>query len=316
MTPAEQLRTQRTGITGELQPKPEGTTIGPPMTGVKAVATKATDKPEDYEFGEFAKKMDPLFQFTTEWVNARAFGLPKILTKLATGEGTPEPLSTAGSLAGGFGGLSGMTGWNYPKWLPLSTSVPISKTGAPFEVAARAAQRILRKPAETNAGKILQSVAKSVLTLAFGEAAVSSRGENAKEILINKIKATGSGGITGAVFGGTNLAKFSSRFPVLSWVVRAGMSSAVLDAMNGQTPWDARPLMQKAYDYGLNIVFTRHAMSPKDMERLTGQEGMGTVREATRPGGVVGRTGGCAEDHYRDAHHEGRECPRSRCDTQ
>ena len=46
------------------------------------------------------------------------------------------------------------------------------------------------------------------------------------------------------------------------------MSSAVLDAMNGQTPWDSRPMMQKAYDYGLNIVFTRHATNPKDMARF------------------------------------------------
>ena len=246
--------------------KPKEPTIGPMTAKEKATVESGKffpmperkyPKAEELEYGKLEQLLDIPGQFLTQWANMRLFGLPKALVK---GE-MPAPKSPLAEVAGGAGALYGLA--NFPV-----KGLALGKGYAPFEVTGKLGQALLKKPAKTLSGKIAQNIIKNVATLGLGMGAVEWQGKDPVEVLENKARATGGGALTGFVFGGTQFANFTNASPLLNHILRFGMTSAILDQAHGTAPLDERHLFDKAFDYGLNWIFTREGVSPKEFGSL------------------------------------------------
>jgi Ca2+-binding EF-hand superfamily protein len=249
-----------------------GATIGPPSGGGRELTEAEIAKPkakyiptDQLEYGWLEKIIDVPGQALTRGVNSFLFGLPELATRKIAGEELPSPKTPVGKLAGAGGQLGGMI-------------------KGPFAVTGKLIS--FGKPAASMAGKVFQSLLKKATTLGAASAASEWSGDNVKDVVVNKLKAGAGGAATGAVFGisdFTNLAKF----PITSWILRFGMSSASLDAINGESPWDDRDLLDKAYSYGLNAYFTRIGISPKTYNTII-EEGK-RINESIKKDGITYR---------------------------
>lgn len=203
-------------------------------------------------------------QFLTQAANNFLFGIPGLLHQKISGEQLPPPRTELAGFAGGIGGLVGIIGprqavSQIPKiGQRLARGLPGMKGVAPFEVMGKVTRKIFGPSAKTLVGRFIQNTMQSTAMLGLANMAVTWEGKDVEEIVANKLDAMASGAATGAVFGATPWLSISSNFPRLSNLLRIGIGSAVIDTIHGQHPFDERTVMQKVYDYGLNIYFLRH----------------------------------------------------------
>lgn len=156
-----------------------------------------------------------------------------------------EPDTTAGQVASGAGQLAGFLG------------------GAPLKLAEGAVERLAGPVLERTAGEsfvkgLSKDVTRQAATLGLatslssaGQALDQNTPAGAGEVALH---AAESGAGMGATFGAAG-----RLFPdntIAQTVARVLGTNVALDAMNGQRPWDDRPLAQKVFDYGLNTVFS------------------------------------------------------------
>ena len=245
---------------------------------------------------KFAQVLDLPVQTMTGFLNGLFWGIPKAALG-AAGLETPEARTTAGKIGGGLGELGGMIGPGVAagaarivgkigaktmipgalettrfglRYQPGSKAfelmmdlVEASKSGilkaSPFSITGKLADKLF--PATKGAGIVreyLKSMARGSVQLSLAAAAVEWGGEDPDAILQNKLQAFKGGAIAGALFPMTSILHLEKGgFKTLSWILRAGVNSATLDAVNGTTPWDERNLTEKAYQYGLNAWFSR-----------------------------------------------------------
>jgi hypothetical protein len=238
------------------KPQPAYPTIGP-MTAsqrwrgeTSALPKPKAPKAEDIEYGKFAKFIDIPGQFATHFANMALWGVPEMATKALAKEELPAPMTPVSKVAGAAGSLFGMGfGKN-------------AMAASPFKVTAKVVDKLYRYVPKTIPGQIFKDAVKSAASLGLALGATEWQGGNAEEILKNKFRASVEGAETGALFFGTSFVKFGQKYPQVSRVLRFGITSALLDLKNKQSPLDERDLMQKAYDYGLNWLFTRHGQTP------------------------------------------------------
>lgn len=220
--------------------------------------------PEELKLKKVEKIIDVPGQALTHAANNFFFGIPGFLHKKISGESLPAPKTEIAGLAGGLGGLGGIIGPGQAvSQIPivgarLARGLKGMKGVAPFEVTGKIARKIFGPPSNTMVGRFIQNTMQMTTTLGLANGVVTWEGDDAEAIVANKLDAMASGMATGAVFGATPWLKLSSAHPTLSNLFRIGMGSAVIDVIHGQTPFDDRSVMQKAYDYGLNIYFLRH----------------------------------------------------------
>lgn len=224
---------------------------------------------EHIEPSKIEKALDVPGQFLTQGANTMLFGIPGRLHKEIWGEDLPTSKTTYGEIAAGGGSLVGMIG--------------PGAAVAPFKLSGKAANLIFKGVPKTTAGKFLQGMGKSVVTLSLAEGAVEWEGDTAKDITLNKLKAMAQAAPTGAVFGAAPWLNLTAKYPILSSIFRIGAGSAAIDLIHGRTPWDDRTWQQKTYDYGLNVYFLRHGRRPEILTRLA-KEGKAFNEEARRDG--------------------------------
>ena len=255
-----------------------GPTIGPAAPGQEMLSlgeqaaelTKHLEKKaEPYqEYGKIGKVLDVPGQFLTEAVRSVASplqiakdfikirgnpmeiaGTMAIEDKMKGVMGAPPaPRSEAAQLAGGLGKLAGMT---------------IPTVGA-FSIGGRTAKFIFQHVPTTIPGKFIQDALKGALTVGLGMGLTEPTGAEDPKFVENKVREFVEGAETGAIFFGTSFIKFAKEFPNISKMIRGGITAAILDIKNGQSPLDERTLMQKAFDYGLVAYFTRHGQTPRE----------------------------------------------------
>lgn len=191
------------------------------------------------------KLIDIPGQFLTHGANMFLFGIPGFVHEKVSGEPLPVPRTELAEVTGGLGALAGMIG-------------PGAIT-SPFKVAGKVANKMFGARATSMTGRFIQDIMRSTVTLGLANGMVTWAGEGTEEIVSNKLDAMLSGVATGAVFGAAPWLNLSVKYPLLSSIFRIGVGSAVIDTIHGQHPFDERTVMQKVYDYGLNIYFLRHA---------------------------------------------------------
>ena len=251
-------RGQQAKIEREKRAKmPETPTIGPLSEEEYAKRRYIPETPryypkaEELEYGQFEKLIDIPGQFLTQFAKMFSWGLPEFVP----GE-EPAPKSEAAEVTGALGHLVGLAGGGAGG----------AAKYAPFKVSAKIAQRIWKKPAKTVVGKFVQNVLKNANTLGLALGATEWEGGDAKEILKNKAEAFASGEAIGAFFGGMQFVHFAKAHPIMSFAIRYGMGSALLDIAENKSPLDERSLFTKAYEYGLNAYFLQHGVSPKEYD--------------------------------------------------
>ena len=227
-------------------------------------ATMSPTKWEDVEYGKFAKHIEPISQFLVHFTRGASWNLPDFLKMIGAGElmPIPEAKGEISQITGALGHLAGLAGGGAGKLLGGTIAL------APFKVTGKVATKIWEKPAKTLVGKVIQNVLKNANTLGLALGAVEWQGENAKEVLKNKLDAFLSGEAIGGFFGGMQFLDFSKAHPILNKIIRFGVGSALLDIAEGKHPLDERTLFQKAFDYGLNYYFLREGVSPKEFNRF------------------------------------------------
>lgn len=225
--------------------------------GTVPIPPRRFPKAEDLEYGKLEQLLDIPSQFLMNWVNMRAFGLPGLIHEKLTGEKLPGAKTALGEVSGAGGALYGLA--NFPV-----KGVALGKGYAPFEVTRGLAQRVLGKPMKSVAGRLVQRAVENVATLGLGMGAVEWQGRDPVEILQNKLRATGGGAITGLVFSGAEYVNFAKLYPTMNHILRFGVASALLDMAHGTSPFDERTLFEKSFDYGLNWIFTKEGVSPKE----------------------------------------------------
>ena len=225
--------------------------------GTVPIAPRRFPKAEDLEYGKLEQLLDIPGQFLTNWVNMRAFGIPGLIHEKLTGEKLPGAKTPAAEVGGAGGALYGLA--NFPV-----KGVALGKGYAPFEVTRGLAQRVLGKPMKNVVGRLVQKAAENVATLGLGMGAVEWQGRDPLEVIQNKLRATGSGAITGLVFSGAESVNFAKLYPMINHILRFGVASGVLDMAHGTSPFDERTLFEKSFDYGLNWIFTKEGVSPKE----------------------------------------------------
>lgn len=224
-----------------------------PVTPIKREYPKA----EELEFGKFEKWIDVPGQLLTNYANMYFWGFPGLINKMLFGEELPAPKGEVAGAAAAVGTLGGLARAGLKKVAPELVKF------APFHATAKLTSKLWKKPAKTLAGKVIQNVVKNANTLGLSLGAVEWKGENAKEILKNKLEAFASGEAIGAFFGGMQFVHFSKVHPILSFIIRYGTGSALLDFAEKKTPFDERSLFEKTFDYGLNAYFLQRGVSPK-----------------------------------------------------
>ncbi|MCD6194280.1 MAG: hypothetical protein J7L26_12585 [Candidatus Aminicenantes bacterium] len=261
-------------ISEERKKAPPVATIGPMKPAEKEfyekaghiyeAATMPPAKWEDVEYGKFAKHLEPVSQFLVQFVRGATWNLPDFLKMIGAGElmPIPEAKGEVSKITGALGHLAGLAGGGAGKLLGGTIAL------APFKVTGKLATKIWEKPAKTLVGKVIQNVLKNANTLGLALGAVEWQGENAKEVLKNKLDAFLSGEAIGGFFGGMQFLDFSKAHPILNKIIRFGVGSALLDIAEGKHPLDERTLFQKAFDYGLNYYFLREGVSPKEFNRF------------------------------------------------
>lgn len=212
---------------------------------------------ERLEYGQLEKIIDVPGQFATHFVDKILVGLPGLANKLIWKEELPIPKTELAEVAAGAGSLAGMI-------------------KGPFHMTGKVFKKIFTKPAKTVAGAVIKNIFKQMGTISTASAISEWQGDDAKEVMMNKLEAAKGGAVIGAIFGGAQFAKFAKMSPMLNWILRAGATSAAIDIVHGQNPGDARSTMQKVFDYGLNAWFTRGkaTVTPKGLMSAEALEGV------------------------------------------
>jgi len=233
-----------------LTPKEEDIYERGPEYQERAAEMPRYPETEELEYGPLEKLLDIPGQFLTQFAKMWAWGLPEFVP----GE-EPPPKSEVAEFTGAIGHLVGLIG--------------PGTAYAPFKVMAGVAKKILKKPAKSVVGKVIQNMTKSSITLGLALGATEWEGEDATEILRNKVDAFSSGAAIGAFFGGMQFVHFSKAHPALSYVFRFGLGSALLDLAEGKHPFDERTLFNKVFDYGLNAYFLKSGVTPKTYQQAS-----------------------------------------------
>lgn len=263
--------------------------LGTMMVAPEYLKRRAERKPtnEELEWGLLEKIIDIPGQFLTHFDKAFAWGLPEFIP----GD-IPAGKSEIADVFGAVGSLMGLAGSGMKHVATMSMEKALRATGlrgaalknamkeylgnaeamakySPFRVTGSLVNKLFGKPAKTLAGKMIQNMLQHTTQLSIAMAATEWRGEDAKEILKNKLKAAEGGAKMGAIFGGAQFIHFANRHPMLSLILRMGIGSVALDMIEGEHPLDERSLFQKTFDYGLKAYFLRAGVDPKTLQRTS-----------------------------------------------
>jgi len=208
----------------------------------------------------------------SEFVNTQLFGLPRLAGKiLGVGKeleeirNLPEYQTNFTQVARGLGHLGGLIG---PSFIAKAGLSPLAVGG---KLGSKITSAIFRSPqgAATPALSFLRFILDNGLSLGIAESLASWEGDTAKEIFKNKAQAYIHGQVLGSLTSPANFITFAKSYPVLAFLTRFGIGSALYDIITGQRPWDERPLLQKVVDYGLQAWINRRGFGFKEYHALT-----------------------------------------------
>jgi hypothetical protein len=155
--------------------------------------------------------------------------------------------TTAGQVASGVGNLAGFM------------------LGAPLKLAEGAVERVGGSLLEHTAGEsfakaLTKDVARQATTLGLASS-ITATGQaldaNSPSAALAQLGNAGvSGAENGAVFGLMGRLLPDNTF--VQTAARAIGTNALMDTLQGTTPWDNRSLADKVFDYGLNTLFSMH----------------------------------------------------------
>ncbi len=211
-----------------------------PTLASKYAITRPTSLADKYKLEE-EEELKPIFetkdpsldvvaQATTQFINSAGFGLPEYVAG-KFGYEIPDPISTAGKIGAGVGGLGGFI------------------LGGPARVGAKVAGKLIRPIGRFIIPKIL---GKQAIRLAVASATMTPReGLFAPE---QRLKQFGSGAITGAAFGGLSFIPSTPlRMTTMSGIV--GIPSTMREDS----------LEEQVFNYGLGAYFGRKGMSARSI---------------------------------------------------
>lgn len=159
-----------------------------------------------------------------------------------------QPHSWQASTAGALGTLAGFVAGPAKVAEGVMGTIPGASVLAPTAGEAWAtglAKNIVQQAATLGLAGAAQEAGSSVFDSGTPSEAISKIGQ-----------AAASNAAVGATFGAAG--KLLPDNTILQWLGRAVGASAVLDATQGNTPWDNRPLEDKVLSYALNALFTAH----------------------------------------------------------
>ena len=209
------------------------------MTQSEILQNKARAEVEHFVKTEGGKGvLHPMMadQFVSHMVHTTSFGLIP--------EQVRPPLTTSEQVAGGLGDIAGLIAG--PAKLATAVKIPYVESLLGAKVGGQVATEFGKQVATQSL-----HLAKTLGLASAGEALDQN---NLKDALGVIAQHTEEGAKMGAVFGGVTTGL--PQKGLMAAAARFGLTSAMLDLMNGARPWDQRELAQKVFDYGLNALFT------------------------------------------------------------